>query len=233
MKKRGVGGGTHTKPPHAPDLDRPPLSLPHSATKTLNRGISEFVVMAADTEPLEILLHLPILAEDKVWGGERRADKARQRGKKQARAKGLTTLPSSSPSERALRLRSVQGRPGPRVRRVPAGEWGKKKGRRAWRSPGGLENAHPSLPPPLLSPSPGHLVLGHHQRGVPAQEPDPGAQAEHREAAHLRGEQKHGGVCFARVVCFWFGLSPRGRRNEERRAHPGRGTGSRVKTKRW
>ncbi|KAF4384397.1 hypothetical protein F8388_004630 [Cannabis sativa] len=35
------------------------------ATKTLNRGISEFVVMAADTEPLEILLHLPLLAEDK------------------------------------------------------------------------------------------------------------------------------------------------------------------------
>jgi U4/U6 small nuclear ribonucleoprotein SNU13 len=36
------------------------------ATKTLNRGISEFVVMAADAEPLEILLHLPLLAEDKV-----------------------------------------------------------------------------------------------------------------------------------------------------------------------
>ena len=36
------------------------------ATKTLNRGISEFVVMAADTEPIEILLHLPLLAEDKV-----------------------------------------------------------------------------------------------------------------------------------------------------------------------
>lgn len=36
------------------------------ATKTLNRGISEFIVMAADTEPLEILLHLPLLAEDKV-----------------------------------------------------------------------------------------------------------------------------------------------------------------------
>ncbi|XP_013610269.1 PREDICTED: NHP2-like protein 1 isoform X2 [Brassica oleracea var. oleracea] len=35
------------------------------ATKTLNRGISEFVVMAADAEPLEILLHLPLLAEDK------------------------------------------------------------------------------------------------------------------------------------------------------------------------
>lgn len=36
-----------------------------AATKTLNRGISEFIVMAADTEPLEILLHLPLLCEDK------------------------------------------------------------------------------------------------------------------------------------------------------------------------
>ena len=38
-----------------------------TATKTLNRGISEFVVLAADTEPIEILLHLPLLAEDKVY----------------------------------------------------------------------------------------------------------------------------------------------------------------------
>ena len=37
----------------------------NEVTKTLNRGISEFVVMAADTEPLEILLHLPLLCEDK------------------------------------------------------------------------------------------------------------------------------------------------------------------------
>jgi len=36
------------------------------ATKTLNRGISEFIVMAADAEPLEIILHLPLLCEDKV-----------------------------------------------------------------------------------------------------------------------------------------------------------------------
>lgn len=36
-----------------------------TATKTLNRGISEFIVMAADAEPLEILLHLPLLCEDK------------------------------------------------------------------------------------------------------------------------------------------------------------------------
>lgn len=36
-----------------------------SATKTLNRGIAEFIVMAADAEPLEIILHLPLLCEDK------------------------------------------------------------------------------------------------------------------------------------------------------------------------
>merc|ERR1712179_238576 len=37
----------------------------NEATKCLNRGIAEFIVMAADAEPLEILLHLPLLCEDK------------------------------------------------------------------------------------------------------------------------------------------------------------------------
>eukprot|EP00745_Piridium_sociabile_P006299 TRINITY_DN140682_c0_g2_i1.p1 TRINITY_DN140682_c0_g2~~TRINITY_DN140682_c0_g2_i1.p1 ORF type:complete len:130 (+),score=38.18 TRINITY_DN140682_c0_g2_i1:152-541(+) len=37
----------------------------NEATKTLNRGICEFIIMAADAEPLEILLHLPLLCEDK------------------------------------------------------------------------------------------------------------------------------------------------------------------------
>eukprot|EP00929_Paragymnodinium_shiwhaense_P068379 TRINITY_DN34373_c0_g1_i1.p1 TRINITY_DN34373_c0_g1~~TRINITY_DN34373_c0_g1_i1.p1 ORF type:complete len:133 (-),score=28.37 TRINITY_DN34373_c0_g1_i1:93-491(-) len=37
----------------------------NEATKTLNRGTSEFIVLAADTDPLEILLHLPLLCEDK------------------------------------------------------------------------------------------------------------------------------------------------------------------------
>lgn len=37
----------------------------NEATKTLNRGTAEFIVLAADTEPLEILLHLPLLCEDK------------------------------------------------------------------------------------------------------------------------------------------------------------------------
>eukprot|EP01091_Cochliopodium_minus_P010771 TRINITY_DN2932_c0_g1_i1.p1 TRINITY_DN2932_c0_g1~~TRINITY_DN2932_c0_g1_i1.p1 ORF type:complete len:125 (-),score=26.39 TRINITY_DN2932_c0_g1_i1:67-441(-) len=37
----------------------------NEATKALNRGIAEFIVMAADAEPIEILLHLPLLCEDK------------------------------------------------------------------------------------------------------------------------------------------------------------------------
>jgi len=37
-----------------------------TATKTLNRGIAEFIVLTADTEPIEILMHLPLLCEDKV-----------------------------------------------------------------------------------------------------------------------------------------------------------------------
>ena len=45
--------------PHIYFISSPP------ATKTLNRGISEFIVMAADAEPLEIILHLPLLCEDK------------------------------------------------------------------------------------------------------------------------------------------------------------------------
>jgi U4/U6 small nuclear ribonucleoprotein SNU13 len=37
----------------------------NEATKTLNRGISEMIIMTADAEPIEILLHLPLLCEDK------------------------------------------------------------------------------------------------------------------------------------------------------------------------
>merc|ERR1712219_99408 len=37
----------------------------NEATKTLNRGQAEFIVLAADAEPLEILLHIPFLCEDK------------------------------------------------------------------------------------------------------------------------------------------------------------------------
>ena len=37
----------------------------NEATKTLNRGTAEILVLAADCEPLEILLHLPLVCEDK------------------------------------------------------------------------------------------------------------------------------------------------------------------------
>lgn len=37
----------------------------NECTKTLNRGITELIVLAADAEPIEILLHLPLLCEDK------------------------------------------------------------------------------------------------------------------------------------------------------------------------
>ncbi|PGH11028.1 ribonucleoprotein-associated protein [Polytolypa hystricis UAMH7299] len=37
----------------------------NEATKTLNRGTSEVIILAADTTPLAILLHLPLLCEDK------------------------------------------------------------------------------------------------------------------------------------------------------------------------
>lgn len=36
-----------------------------TVTKTLNRGTAELIILAADTSPLAILLHLPLLAEDK------------------------------------------------------------------------------------------------------------------------------------------------------------------------
>lgn len=36
------------------------------ATKALNRGKAELILLAADTEPIEILMHLPLLCEDKV-----------------------------------------------------------------------------------------------------------------------------------------------------------------------
>merc|ERR1712032_51253 len=37
----------------------------NETTKALNKGLADLVVLAADTEPLEIILHLPLLCEDK------------------------------------------------------------------------------------------------------------------------------------------------------------------------
>jgi U4/U6 small nuclear ribonucleoprotein SNU13 len=38
----------------------------NETTKSLSRGTSELVILAADTTPLSIVLHIPLLAEDKV-----------------------------------------------------------------------------------------------------------------------------------------------------------------------
>lgn len=73
MRQSVASGEEEPSPPPPPSLPLtqrkktppPPQNTKPTATKTLNRGISEFVVMAADTEPIEILLHLPLLAEDK------------------------------------------------------------------------------------------------------------------------------------------------------------------------
>jgi ribosomal protein L7Ae-like RNA K-turn-binding protein len=41
------------------------INRANEATKTLNRGICEFIILTADVEPIEIVLHLPLLCEDK------------------------------------------------------------------------------------------------------------------------------------------------------------------------
>jgi U4/U6 small nuclear ribonucleoprotein SNU13 len=38
----------------------------NEATKALSRGLADLIVLSADATPLEILLHLPLLCEDKV-----------------------------------------------------------------------------------------------------------------------------------------------------------------------
>jgi U4/U6 small nuclear ribonucleoprotein SNU13 len=40
--------------------------MTRKVTRTLARGGAEFIVLAADADPLEILLHIRLLCEDKV-----------------------------------------------------------------------------------------------------------------------------------------------------------------------
>jgi U4/U6 small nuclear ribonucleoprotein SNU13 len=40
----------------------------NQANQALNRGIAELIVMAADATPLEVVLHLPIICEEKNVG---------------------------------------------------------------------------------------------------------------------------------------------------------------------
>ncbi|PHS61959.1 MAG: hypothetical protein COB09_16080 [Thalassobium sp.] len=39
----------------------------NECTKALNRSLAELVIIAADTSPLEIVMHLPLICEDKVF----------------------------------------------------------------------------------------------------------------------------------------------------------------------
>jgi U4/U6 small nuclear ribonucleoprotein SNU13 len=61
--KKGANEGKQRPISSPPSLH---LMFAFTATKTLNRGVAEFIVLTADTEPLEILLHLPLLCEEKV-----------------------------------------------------------------------------------------------------------------------------------------------------------------------
>ena len=151
-----------------------------TATKTLNRGISEFVVMAADTEPIEILLHLPLLAEDKNVPYVFVPSKAAL-----GRACGVTRPVS-------LREREEREKEG------SAREKERRSRRRAKKKPRlSLSLTHSPPPPPLLllffflrkKPKTGHLVLRDDQRRVAAQGPDPGPQAGDREALDLEEEK--------------------------------------------
>lgn len=63
MLKKGANEGAQPLVPHTMQNL---LTFQCTATKTLNRGIAEFIILTADTEPLEILLHLPLLCEEKV-----------------------------------------------------------------------------------------------------------------------------------------------------------------------
>jgi hypothetical protein len=139
--------------PEAPArrASRPPTPLPPptapAATKTLNRGISEFVVMAADTEPLEIVLHLPLLAEDKV----RPAPPAPLAPAAAPRHRADGPVP---PAERALRLRPLEGRAGPRVRRVSPGERQSRPRRARSPAPAPRPRAKQARRNPWIAPSP-------------------------------------------------------------------------------
>ena len=42
------------------------LNTGYEVIKCLNRGTSEIVVLAADTNPLEIIMNIPSLGEEKV-----------------------------------------------------------------------------------------------------------------------------------------------------------------------
>ena len=43
----------------------PPMRYPTDTIRRINRGTSELVILAADTQPLSIVLHIPLISEEK------------------------------------------------------------------------------------------------------------------------------------------------------------------------
>lgn len=154
----------------------------NEATKTLNRGISELIVMAADAEPLEILMHLPLLCEDKnvpyVFVSSKQALGRACGVSRCARASGgrIRTIPASLCAQPCAPLLQIR------------------------RAPTSLPFLFTDRPPsqPLHPPLPCSFScaaqardcgLHHHQRGVTAQGADPEAARRDRAAAHLSGSE--------------------------------------------
>lgn len=82
----------------------------NEVTKSLNRGTCSLVVLAGDTEPLAIILHLPLLCEDKnvpyIYISSR-SDLGRQCDlSRNVVACGITTNPDSPISKRVDDLKS-------------------------------------------------------------------------------------------------------------------------------
>lgn len=138
-----------------PDMIAP---LPPTATKTLNRGIAELIVMAADAEPLEILLHLPLLCEDKV---------------------GAAACPP--PACHSLTPAAASATAHVATARTPFSRW------RRWPScaflcaerPVRVRAAQASTRPIVRRVAPRYRLLDHDQRGFAAEEPDSAAEGRH------------------------------------------------------
>ena len=69
-QRRFVHSPTPTLPPPSrgplyPSLPRQCVNRRGAVTKAVNRGVCELAILSADTVPLAILLHLPLLCEDK------------------------------------------------------------------------------------------------------------------------------------------------------------------------
>jgi len=83
----------------------------NESTKALNRGVAEIVVLAADVSPLAIILHLPLLAEDKNTPYVYVSSKiALGRACGVSRAVCAASICSNEGSELQSRIRSVKDR---------------------------------------------------------------------------------------------------------------------------